>query len=113
MNGEEKEGSIEERKSNESSIMTAMMMNWAQTKLHVKDEEYQHALALSHIMEASLTCQQILDVLRHSITKQEKEQVKATRLCYYDLVVIEKPANGDTTWPLKAAVLGLNEGKGL
>ena len=29
------------------------------------------------------------------------------------LVLIEKPANGDTTWPLKAAVLGLNEGKGL
>ena len=36
MNGEEKEGSIEERKSNELSIMTVMMMNWAQTKLHVK-----------------------------------------------------------------------------
>ena len=46
MNGEEKEGSIEERKSNELSIMTVMMMNWAQTKLHVKDEEYQHAVAL-------------------------------------------------------------------
>ena len=28
------------------------------------------------------------------------------------LVLIEKPANGDTTWPLKAAVLGLNEGEG-
>ena len=72
MNGEEKERLIEERKSNESPIMTVMMMNWAQTKLHVKDEEYQHAVGLSHIIESSLTCQQILDVLRHSITKQEK-----------------------------------------